>query len=288
MKPEKCCSSGKNLFRSFLLIVFVMSFITDVSAQQKIVNEIEMKLGLFQYEEVIRLADSLFNSNSVIDVQDKIKLKLMSGIAAFSLGDEDKAKQSFIDLLKLDSAYKPDPVKVSPKIISFFENIKNEYFSYVGYTDLNSGKSTELSLINPGILRIEKDILFNSAIRSVVFPGWGHIYAGSTTTGWILAGLNTAALSSMIYFIIDTNEKEASYLNETDKNFIQSKYDDFNKSYQTRNWLIAASALIWIYTQIDLFFFSDEMFNRKLNTELTGSLRQNSIRDLEIAIKINF
>jgi hypothetical protein len=119
-------------------------------------------------------------------------------------------------------------------------------------------------------------------IRSIVLPGWGHLHAGDNTKGIILSVLSTAALGSMIYYINDTNTKEEDYLNQTTPELIKIKYDDFNSSFKTRNSLIFIYAAIWVYSQLDLMFFSnDNLFN---SVVLYPSLEKNN----SISLKVTF
>jgi hypothetical protein len=61
----------------------------------------------------------------------------------------------------------------------------------------------------------------------------------------------------IIYFSIDANKKEELYAKETDPGLIEYRYDNYNRAYKLRNISIAAFAGIWLYSQIDLLFFSD-------------------------------
>jgi hypothetical protein len=83
------------------------------------------------------------------------------------------------------------------------------------------------------------------------------LYQGSSLKAWTLTGLSAAAIGSIIYFSIDANKKEELYSKETDPGLIEYRYDNYNRAYQLRNISIAAFAGIWLYSQIDLLFFSD-------------------------------
>jgi hypothetical protein len=77
----------------------------------------------------------------------------------------------------------------------------------------------------------------------------------------------------MLYFIVDANEKEKAYLSETNSVLIQSNYDKYNKSYKIRNTLIATYAAIWLYSQIDLLFFSNSIGSKHLSEGISNHIQ---------------
>ena len=71
-------------------------------------------------------------------------------------------------------------------------------------------------------------------------------------------------------------------------NLIQNKYDTYNSAYKIRNTLIVTSVVLWLYSQIDLLFFSDDLFAEKLNAEITSDLFHNSPSNISLNLKFNF
>jgi hypothetical protein len=91
----------------------------------------------------------------------------------------------------------------------------------------------------------------------------------------------------MLYFIIDTNRKENDYLNTTNKQDINQKYSAFNNAFKTRNTLITTYALMWLYNQLDILFFSGDGSVQSQNNRFTFSpvLRKT---DFDLTFKIVF
>ena len=85
----------------------------------------------------------------------------------------------------------------------------------------------------------------------------GQIYLDNKTKGWITTTVSTINLGALIYFIFDAKSKEDAYLKESNKSLMQQKYNNYNSSYKTRNILIASYVAIWLYSQIDMLFFSN-------------------------------
>ena len=125
----------------------------------------------------------------------------------------------------------------------------------------------------------------NALGRSILFPGMGHLYLSNNAKGWILTSLNTAALGSMLYFIFDSRNKELDYLEQTEPALINEKYDKYNTSYKIRNTLIITYAVIWIYSQIDLLFFSDDEISNKINTILLTDYFTPGSPRIQLSIK---
>ena len=268
-----------------LLPVCILIFFATVHSQNK-VEEINNQFESFEYEEVISLADIYLKEFEFGD-NELILIYTMKGVAHYSLSQTSEARKSFLEILKIDKTVKLDPIKISPKIISFFEELKSDasiFFEDSNEVD-NVQKTDTLSLGLAGNFTTQNNLEFrNSMMRSIAVPGWGHLYSGDNTKGIVISALSTAALGSMIYFIVDTNTKEEDYLNQTDPVLIKAKYDDFNSSFKTRNSLIFAYTAIWLYSQLDLMFFSnDDLFNND-SAVLYPSLDKNNKLSLNFTL----
>lgn len=267
-----------------LIPVFIFVLFVSIQSQNKI-EEIITKFESFEYEEVINLSN-VYLSEFQFGNSDLIRIYTMKGVAHYSLSQTNEARKSFLEILKIDNTVTLDPAKISPKIITFFEELKSDASIFFDKND----KETENKVDSLSLGEIDKfdfksnDEFRNSMMRSIVAPGWGHLYSGDNTKGTILSVLSTAALGSMIYYIHDTNSREEDYFNQTDPDLIKEKYDEFNSSYKTRNTLIFAYAAIWLYSQLDLMVFSnDDLFNRD-SAILYPSFDKNNKLSLNITL----
>ena len=77
-------------------------------------------------------------------------------------------------------------------------------------------------------------------------------------------------------------------MNESNKLLIQQKYDDYNKSYKIRNVLIISYAVVWLYSQIDLLFFSngEQNSNGKLSQLYNFSFTPSPLSALQINFRV--
>jgi hypothetical protein len=240
----------------FIRIIYLLFlFCTFAAAQHhsNVVEGVATPFKSFQYSEVITIADSVLAQDSLLTATELIEIYRMKALSHFSLGEEIYAKNCFNEILKTDPRFKLDPVQNSPKIISFFNQIKLDYLQ----NQITIKNSTPIEQNNEPLkttftLYPQKNIK-SAMVKSVLLPGWGHLYLDKKKSGIPLLLGSIVTLPSMIYFIYDANQKERDYLNETDSDEIQTKYDTYNQAYKIRNGLIAGYALIWLYSQWDLF-----------------------------------
>jgi hypothetical protein len=254
-------------------------------------EDLKREYESFNYTEVIKLADELLADTSALSENEIIEIFMLKAIAHYSLNEEVQVRTSFIEVLKINNDYEPDPAKISPKIINIFNSVRNDFLLAVKEESSGTKPSPTDTIIvyqKPDTVIVQDYIYKHAMIRSILLPGWGHLYAGDKTKGFILTGLGTAALASMLYFIVDTNNKENEYLNETDPNLLEAKYAEFNDSYKIRNGLIIAYAVIWIYAQLDMLFFNNVISQTLSNSKISYGFNAGLRSDLELSLKYSF
>jgi hypothetical protein len=284
-KTRKCCCSN-NMKILFWFILLFFSF--KGFAQEANLSELVNRYESLEYGKVIELSQKLLRSNADINENDKIDILTMYAISFYAIGQIDSSREIFIDLLNIKNNYELNPSKVSPKIIGFFEQIKKDYKSILnGIPDDQHNEGTNLKLSDMEIRIVERDLFKQATLKSIVLPGWGHLTIDDGK-GWWLTSASTALLGSMLYFVFDANSKENDYLNQTNPLLIAQKYDDYNQSYKIRNTLIISYAVIWLYSQIDILFFSDDAVSRKINKLLQTNYLSANPAAIEVTFQINF
>ena len=239
-------------YLSFLIILFV----NCVFPQQKTdIANIRTLYESFEYKEVIKLSDSVLTEKGKLNKSDLIEILMMKAVSHYVLAEEPQVRRCFIDMLKIDRHLELDSEKVSPKIVSLFNDVKNDFIQTIPeqqkFIDNKQEDNNQLNY-DPVLTKLQDQK--NSIIRSILFPGWGHLYSNNITKGVIISSAALINLGSMIYFIIDANSKEKKYLNAIDENNIKSSYDIYNRSYKTRNLLISSMIGIYAYAQVDFLF----------------------------------
>ena len=244
-----------------LIFLWLFSIITLLPQDNKeVIQELTQKFRDFEYKQVIEDADTLLKEKEKFSNPEVIEIYRMKGISHYALLDDSEARISFIEILKIDTSYSLDPSYTSPKIITFFSDVKSEYLASI------EGKEEQIVITKydtiyvPVTYRdsISENNLKHALIRSVFIPGTGHLYLQSNLKSWLLTFLSAASIGTGIYFIIDTNKKEKIYLQERNTNETGEKYNDYNFSYRMRNFAFISFAALWIYSQLDLLFFIEK------------------------------
>jgi hypothetical protein len=162
-------------------------------------------------------------------------------------------------------------------------NVESDNQGYANWEPLNRPKKKREPAKVQAVSSVNNDYgeFKNSLAKSIILPGWGHICLGDKTKGWLIASAAALSVGSMVYFIANTNKKEKDYHNENNQSLIPDKYDSYNKSYKTKNLLIASSVILWAYAQIDILF---------LRTDIPSefSLSAQKISADECAINLNY
>jgi len=246
--------------KKFLFIAIWLICIFSLLSQDNkdSLQNLTQKFRDFEYTLVIDDALRLLESKNKFSNPELIEIYRMKGISHYALLDDSEARLSFIEILKIDTAYSLEPSFTSPKIISFFNEVKNEYLISI------EGKEEQVTIIKYDTVYVPtRDLtseynLKQALIRSIFLPGTGHLYLNSDLKSWLLTFLSAASIGTGIYFIIDTNEKEKIYLQEANRNETSEKYNDYNFSYRMKNLAFISFAALWIYSQLDLLFFIEK------------------------------
>jgi hypothetical protein len=247
--------------KRLILLVFITSNIFAQSNED--ILKLQKHYEAFEYNVLIKKANSLLLHNVSMPDEDLIKIHTLKAASYFAVKDESNTRKSFIDLLKINSNYELDYAIYSPKL------------------------GLEKSILSNQSLLISVNM--NTAIaKSLFVPGLGHLQLNDNTKGWILTTISTVSLGSMIYSIVDANNKENDYLAEANKVLIQQKYDDYNKSYKIRNVLIASYVAIWLYSQIDILFFSNQMGSDYLSVGNSNNFAQQNYDNLVFSLQLPF
>ena len=273
------------------LIIFISVISPGLRAQEiNSIEKLKKEYESFNYENAIKTADELLKVKESLSDKQLIDIYLIKAVSHYSLGQPELVRKNFIYILEIDKDYKLNRTKVSPKIINIFESLKKEYSRIIESNKIPVEPSRTDTIVRVDTLLIppNTELLTGSVIRSVLLPGWGHLYSGEKTKGWILSSASAVTLGSLLYYIFDTNNKRNDYLNELDQGIIESKYNSFNSSFKIRNTLIITYALLWVYSQLDLLVFSHDSFVERIQPDIHPDLTSFDQSDFRLSFKINF
>ena len=91
------------------------------------VEIVRQKFRNFEYDSVITYASKALAEKEHFSSENLIDIYELKAISHFSLLEMNASLSSFLEMLKIDPDYSLDPVKTSPKILSFFEELKKSY-----------------------------------------------------------------------------------------------------------------------------------------------------------------
>ncbi|NOY61225.1 MAG: hypothetical protein GXO75_20125 [Calditrichaeota bacterium] len=259
-------------------------FSTTASAQTRSV-EIEIMqqhLVNFKYDSVVTMADKMLADKRSFSESELLEIYRMKAIAHYSLLEMNAALNSFVEILKIDPEYSLDPVRTSPKIVKFFNEIKSNIQQKASPPEtIQPVKTDTVKLIMD-----TGSVYRNTLARSMLLPGWGHLYLQNHKKGWLLSVLSTATLASAIYYIFDSRDKQKAYLNEIDPSMMDKKYNSYNRSYKTRNIFISAYAVLWLYSQTDILVFQGKSIKGEFKAAFLPTI--DSQKRIGLAAHISF
>ncbi len=258
------------------------------SSYKDSLNKLQKRFENFEYGEVIKGANTLLLNRGQIPTSDLFEILRMKGISHFSLSEDEAAKSSFVEILKIDTSFVLDSLKTSPKIVTFFNNVKMAYKQQAAEkVSQQIVRIDTVFVTNPSKVNQIENGIKTSVLLSLVYPGAGHLYDGQKVKGWTLTALTTITLASSIYFFIDSNKKKNTYLDEKNPAKFDSRYSDYNKSYKYKNYSLVAFGVVWLYSQLDLLFFSESQKIRNVISE-KSSIGINPINGFHLNFKLNF
>lgn len=269
-----------------LLFLFSINIFCQINGDS--LKILKKQFESFEYQKVINRANRLLAGKDTISKANLKEIYRMKGISHFSINQDDSARYSFRQILKIDSTYNLDSSKTSPKIVAFFNDIKNNFLKELIEIRKLAAARTDTVYVPQYVRNINsEENLKKSIALSVIFPGLGHLNRGYTAKGWIFTTLTAATLGSTIYFIYDTNKRHREYKNQTETSSILSKYIGYNSAFKKRNISIIALAAVWLYTQIDLLFISNDT-HEELQTVSIPQMNYDNLRGIQLSYQFSF
>jgi len=227
------------------LILFLL--VNMIFPQEKTdqMSVIKRSFNEFKYEDVIKQSNTVLGRQDSISDAQHIELLRMKATAHYVLEQEDMAVLSFVNILKTDPQYELDPVINSPKLISFFQNVRDNFKPVP--VQKEADVQNRQTVFRPVVTQPKVSLW-----RSVLVPGWGHLHAGHKSKGGLLMGASIVTMAASAYLVAATADLEKEYLNKTVQDEIDKSYNKYNQYYRLRNGVLAAYALILLYAQLDL------------------------------------
>lgn len=230
------------------LLFLILS--TQALAQQHIheqIKNLDKDFRSFQYNKVIEKGKFLL-SDPYVTKKDSLTIYKYMLNAAYALADTAEAKKIIKQIIKCDPEFALNPQDTSPKIIEFFNHVKNQIKHHQPVVP----PPPETNPTEQTVRLVYQPLPFSSALLSVVLPGSGHVHQKFTGRGIRFMGVSVGLLGGIAYATIKTADKRDAYMKARSGADFDQLYDDYNKMYKIRNVLIGAFVLWDLYAFFDL------------------------------------
>ncbi len=227
---------------SLLLLSLCFGQEETVSEVDRIIEEFEK--GSIETAEILAL--KALQREESFSRFERETIHLYLGYCYIAKGNRELAKRQFIKALELNPTLTLNPLFISPKISAVFDEARELFLKNKAErkSDLKNSSS---------MLRL------SASWRSLVSPGWGHIYKGEKTKGYILIGANAAVLSTLAVLQWQCQESRQKYLDARIPSVIADKYDTYNMFYKARNITALLEAGLYIYCYLDCLYNESDL-----------------------------
>jgi hypothetical protein len=223
-----------------LLLGSVPALAQRTGAQR--VEAIRAAYQRFDYAAAQAEAEGVLEDYAQFSSGELVEVHTLLALIAYAQHEPVEARAQFLSALSLDPELELDPLLVSPKILAFFEEVKAEAPS-VQPADAGATAATRYVLVS--------DPRPAAALRSMLVPGWGQLYKGETTKGYVLMGLGSAMVLGAATAQVLRARAEDDYLAEQDPALIEDRYEAFDRWHKARNGLLLGAAAVWAYAFVD-------------------------------------
>ncbi len=193
-----------------------------------------------QFEQAIDLSRQLLRTPQKFTKDDLLLIHQFTAYAFFNLGQPDSARKHFVTILAMDPNYQLDPVTTSPKIIRYFNALKQAF----------KNRSVETSIAYTRYIFI-KDLRPGAAWRSAILPGWGQWYKGQKKKAmWVGTAFGLNATFTVVAAFLEKHYHQ-KYLDSKQPSAISKNYDTYNFWYKTRKVSLALLGTVWLASFAD-------------------------------------
>lgn len=231
--------------RLFLILFFLVLNLSRLTYAQtdgnRLLEEIQKAYSELNYTEAEIKAKSVLENYQNFTASQLTEIHKILGLVYYSQNKPAESRRQFELVLSLNPDLSLDPLFVSPKILEFYNQIKDDWLS----------KNAQNTVDNPVRYVLVHDPRPAAALRSMLLPGWGQVYKGEKRKGLILSGLWGVGVIGSLATHLARQDAEDKYLSETNPAKIDSRYNTFNTYHKLRNNFLIVSAGVWIFSYID-------------------------------------
>ena len=246
--------------------------------RQLVVDMREAFQGL-DYDQAEVLAGEILARYEMFSTDELIETHVTLALIRYAQNRQSEAELQFVSALSLKPDLELDPVLVSPKVITFFEELKA------------SRDQVEQETETPGASRyiFVQDPRPAAAIRSMIVPGWGQFYKDEPVKGYVFAGAWVGSVGATIVTHIRRQDAARAYRLARDPDDITEKYNTYNRTHKLRNAMFLTAASVWVVSYIDALLNGSGMGLYTRNDRYSISIHPaSSYPYTEIQIAVTF
>lgn len=211
-------------------------------AQEAVVDSVRAAYQRLAYDVAETRARAAL-AGEALRLDQRTELHTLLAIIAFTQNEVEAARRAFNLALDLTPDLQLDPLLVSPKILAFFDEVKQTRRPV-----RPEGEGEAEANLRYVVVR---DVRTDAALRSMLLPGWGQLYKGETVKGWTLAGLFGGGAAASAYAHLRWLRARDAYLEEGDPDLIASQYRTADAWFKVRNNLAVGVAGVWLVSYVD-------------------------------------
>ncbi len=232
--------SNKNCI--FLIVPIIIFFYSTSPAQLTDNNAIQVKIlyEALEFDKAISTGQELVKTNLEFNKDELSIIHQFVALSFYNMGKIDSARSHFLSLLSINPGFELDPIKVSPKIISFFNQLKEETQSVPADNTIGYTKYVFMEDLRPG-----------ATLRSFILPGWGQLYKHQKRRGYIIGGAFVASLAATVVSLYLEKTNHDKYLESTTPSTIEENYQTYNDWFKRRKLLTISTISIWAVAILD-------------------------------------
>ena len=226
-------------FKAVLLLAAVAALSVRAQGSDAEVDRMRLSFQQLNYQAAREAGERALLTWQKLTPQDLIDVHRVLGIIAYSEGNFFEAKAQFEQALSLEPSLTLDSLYVSPKIQQFLLEVKHNFSTSNGHSNLDLRY-----LVLP-------DPRPQAALRSLLLPGAGQRFKNQHSKGWLLtAAAGLGILTTAALHLRKESAKE-NYFSAKSIAKAQSTYSRYNNLNRARNVAAFATGIVWSYAFFD-------------------------------------
>ncbi len=234
-------SHNRRIMRFLVVVVYcILFFVCTLVAvgAEDVVEPIQQAYDEGDIDQAEYLALKALQHPESLTFDQVQEIHKLLAFCYVALDDRESAKAEFLEVLEINPRMTLDPMYVSPKIISVFEEAQREFRT----------RPPEEKTFDP------KAVQLRASLRSLILPGWGQWKKGQRTRGYVFLAAQGITLGAWIGLAVHTNSLRDDYRSKTIPGEIESSYQDYKDAMRFRNVMGIAALVIYVGAFFDTIY----------------------------------